>query len=312
MRVLVTGATGFVGANLVRRLIDSGWESHVTVRSESNQWRIAGLERQLTVHEADLRDSERVRRIVSLARPQVIYHLAACGGFTSQTESRDVLLSNLLGTVNLVRACEKLGFDCFVNTGSSSEYGIKQASMQEDDRVNPLGDYAVSKAAATLFCSSEALTKGLPIITLRLFSPYGPWDYPGRLIPYLIKSYLRQEVPNLSAPGFVRDFVYIGDVVEAYLQAVKAPGIAGEVLNIGSGIQSSVGEVTSLLAEKLQATTPPRWGKYPPRPLEPKVWLADLGKVKAKLDWEPKTPLSEGLDKTILWFRDSLSLYPRG
>lgn len=228
-KVLVTGATGFVGACLTRRLVDAGHEVHLCTRAESDRWRIADLLGDVREHEVNLRDRPSVEKAVRSIEPKIICHLATYGGFASQRESTAIYEVNLLGTVNLLRACEQTGFDLFINTGSSSEYGIKSQPMRESDLLEPIGDYGVSKAAASLFCSAEARETCLPIVTLRLFSPFGPWDDPKRLIPFVIKSFLRGEVPKLSTPASVRDYIFIDDVVDSYLHLIENPPVQGEI-----------------------------------------------------------------------------------
>jgi nucleoside-diphosphate-sugar epimerase len=309
MKVLVTGATGFVGAALVRRLVEQGKEVHIFRRRESALWRIHDLLDKLISHEVDLRDAAAVERSVANIRPTIIYHLATYGGFADQRDTAAIIAANFLGTVHLLRACEKVGFDCFVNTGSSSEYGIKAAPMRESDTTEPLGDYGVAKAAATLFCRSEAMQQGLPVVTLRLFSPYGPWDDPKRFISYVIKSLLRGDAPRLSSPDSVRDYIYIDDVVDLYLKVGKAPQCAGEIINVGSGVQSSLGEVVSLVNEIIGNGITPIWGTVPSQRAEPQSWVADINKAKLLLGWEPATPLRAGLRQTVEWLREHQQYY---
>lgn len=310
MKVLVTGATGFVGSCLTRRLVELNYDVHIFTRSKSNKWRIADLLGRVAEHEVDLRDADSVEKVVAKIAPTIICHLATYGGFAFQKEPSVVIESNLIGTVNLLTAIEKTGFDCFINTGSSSEYGIKLAPMSESDILEPVGAYGVSKAAATLFCRSMAIERGLPVATLRLFSPYGPWDDPKRLIPYVIKSFLRGESPLLAAPQACRDFVYIDDVLDVYLKVIKKPIPGGEIFNVGSGRQYSIGEVVSMVAKIIGNGLEPMWGKVKNQRPEPCSWVADIGKTKTQLSWSPETSFFEGLKKTTAWIKEKLELYP--
>lgn len=310
MKVLVTGATGFVGSCLTRRLVEMGYDVHIFTRSKSNKWRIADLLRKVTDHQVDLRDAGSVEKAVAQIGPTIIYHLATYGGFSSQKEPLVIIESNLMGTVNLLSACEKIGFDCFINTGSSSEYGLKSNPMSENDILEPVGDYGVSKAAATLYCRSSALEKDLPIITFRLFSPYGPWDDSKRLIPYVVKSLLRGESPKLSTPKSVRDFIYIDDVLDIFLKVINLPVSGGDIFNIGSGAQVSIGEVVSMITKIIESGVEPIWGKVNSQRPEPGSWAADIRKVKTELGWFPSKSLWTGLNKTVKWFRENLELYP--
>ena len=309
MKVLVTGATGFVGACLSRRLLETGHEVHAFVRRSANLWRLAEIAPHIVQHDVDLRDAHAVEQAVASIRPGKIFHLATYGGFSFQKDVDAIYAANLLGTVNLVQACEKVGFDCFIHTGSSSEYGIKSVPMKETDLLEPLGDYAVSKAAATLYCRSAALLKGLPIVTLRIFSPYGPWDDPQRLIPYVIASLLSGTVPALSNPAFVRDYIFIDDVIDAYLAVMAADIIAGEIYNVGSGRQTGIGEAVDRIVTVLDNGITPRWGAEPPRKTEPAVWVADTGKLQSHFNWKAATSLEGGLQQTVGWMREHLASY---
>lgn len=309
MRVLITGATGFVGACLARRLLELGHEIHLFVRPESNRWRIADIAHELTFHSVDLRDASGVEQAVTAIKPEGIFHLATYGGFSFQQEVASIYAANLLGTINLVRACEKSGFKYFVNTGSSSEYGLKLEGMKESDLLEPLGDYAVSKAAATLYCRSEAIQKNLPMITLRVFSPYGPWDDPKRLIPYVISSLLHEKAPVLSRPDSVRDYIYIDDVVDAYLAVTGAPIVPGAIYNVGSGQQTMIGDLVGRIVEVIGAGVSPVWGTREIARPEPTKWVAEINALKSHGQWQPTVTLEDGLQKTIFWMRDNLSSY---
>jgi nucleoside-diphosphate-sugar epimerase len=309
MRTLVTGATGFVGACLARRLLAIGHEVHIFARQNSDRWRIADIAPDLVAHDLDLRDSQAVERAVTAVRPEKVFHLATYGGFTFQKDLDAIYSVNLQGTVNLVRACEKAGFDSFIHTGSSSEYGMKGGPMKETDLLEPLGDYAVSKAAATLFCRSEALQKGLPIATLRIFSPYGPWDDPQRLIPYAISSLLKGVAPQLSSRTSVRDYIYIDDVIDAYLAVMRTDIIPGGIYNVGSGRQADIGAVVDRISGIIGNGIKAAWGAEAPRRAEPAVWVADAGMMKAAFGWQATTGLEEGLRQTVGWMRDHLACY---
>jgi nucleoside-diphosphate-sugar epimerase len=306
MSILVTGATGFVGGALVRRLSAAGHEVHILVRSNANRQRLAGLS-GIVEHEADLRDRERIEQVVRSIRPRIVCHCAVYGGFSAQNDTMTIFETNLTGTINLLRASERAGMERFVSTGSSSEYGFKSAPMREDDLPEPRGDYGVAKCAATLHCRSEATLKGLPVVILRLFSPYGPWDDPRRFIPSAIGTFLRGESPVLATPRAVRDYLYIDDVLDLYQLVMELPVPPGEIINGGSGCQVSVAEV----AERLQRLTggrAPRTETFAPQRPEPDEWVADISKARRLLGWAPRVDLDEGLSRTIAWMNE----YPDG
>lgn len=211
--------------------------------------------------------------------------------------------TNLAGTFHLLAACAETGFDRFVHAGSSSEYGIKSTPMSEKDPLAPEDAYGASKAGASLWCRAIAASWKLPVATLRLFSPYGPWDDPVRLIPTAARAFLDGRSPRLASPSGVRDFVFVDDVVDAFLLAATVPSAAGEILNIGSGRQTTVGEVVDILSRLIPGAPAPSWNAVPARPGSP-VWVADIGHARRLLGWEPKVPLEEGLQRTIEWMRN--------
>jgi len=228
-RVLLTGGTGFVGANLVRRLLADGHAVHLVVRPERSLWRLAGIRDDVKLHQASLEDRAAVERVVRRARPEWIFHLAAHGAYSWETDLDRILAVNLLGTVNLVRACLRPGFDAFVNAGSSSEYGFKKRAPTEREWVEPNSHYAIAKVAATHFCRFTARSERVSIATLRLYSVYGPWEEPGRLMPTLIVQGLAGRLPALVEPRIARDYVYVDDVCDAFVRAAAKPGIFDNV-----------------------------------------------------------------------------------
>lgn len=302
-RVLLTGATGFVGANLARRLLQEGHEVHCLVRPAHTSWRIAGLEEQLRISVADLTDLEGLDSVVGRIRPDWVFHLAAYGAYPWQTEVPRTLRTNFLGTVNLVQACLKSGFEIFINTGSSSEYGFKDHAPASTEPMAPNSYYAVGKAAATLFARHAALRERVCITTLRLYSVYGPFEEPGRLIPNIVVYGLKGLLPPLVDAQVARDFVHVGDVEDAYLHLAGNPaGKDGEIYNLGTGVQSTIADVVRLARQVLDLKVEPQWGTMPNREWDTSVWRADIAALRAT-GWSPRFGLEEGLRKTVDWFR---------
>ena len=172
-RAFVTGAGGFVGANLVRRLLRDGNEVHVLLR-EPNAWRLEEVAKDLHIHLGDLRNAEQLTRMIETVRPEWIFHLAAYGAYSWQTELSTMIETNITGTANLLNACLTTGFAAFVNAGSSSEYGFKDHAPSETEFLEPNSNYAVTKASATLFCRSVAQPRHASVRTLRLYSALRP------------------------------------------------------------------------------------------------------------------------------------------
>ena len=309
-RILITGAGGFVGANLTRYLVRCGCTPHILLKQASKYWRLQDIINSTAVHYCDIKDFGQVKQLVKEIKPDIVYHLAAYGGYpTAQQDLWAIVETNIKGTLNLLTALSDEKYELFVNTGSSSEYGLKNVPMVETDLLEPVNYYGVSKASASLFAQVFAKQKGQPIVTLRLFSVYGSYEEPMRLIPYLISSCLKNNDINLTGGDQVRDFIFVDDVIEAYIKLMLVPKIAGEVINIGSGKQYTIKEAAGIVTRSLGFKGRLNCGVLPYRDNEPKFWSADISKAKILFNWEPRTTFENGLSITIEWFKRNIKYY---
>ncbi len=310
-RALVTGATGFVGSHLARRLVQNGYEVHLIARATSNTWRITDILAKVSIHAVDLLEREKLAETVGSIQPDIIFHLANAGVYGGKhLPERDLIAVNFIGTHNLLNACEAVGYTCFVNTGSSAEYGPKGNPMSESDACDPVTMYGLTKLASTLCGRFEALAKNKPVVTLRLFSPYGPYDDPLRLMSYALVHAIKNVDLDLADPKAVRDYVYVGDVVEAYMNCIdRAARHPGEIINIGSGSQTPISTAIEQIMALTGSTSAIRWNAVSPRSFDARRWEADIRKAGALLDWRPRYSLEEGLRESIAWFRENITLY---
>jgi UDP-glucose 4-epimerase len=278
---LVTGAGGFVGANLVRRLLAEGRHVVALARPGSDPWRLTGLDVEIV--EVDVREA-------IPGRFDFVFHLAAHGAYSWQNDEGAIYETNVCGTENALRAGERV-----VVAGSSSEYGPKAHAPAEDEPLEPTSAYGAAKAAATRL----ALDRGA--VVLRLYSAYGPWEDPNRLVPTLLARALAGELPPLVSPRVARDFVYVDDVCDAFLRAAQAE--PGRVYNVGSGRQTTVAEVVEAVRKLLGVESEPRWGSMPDRIWDTETWVANPDRIRRELGWQARIGLEQGLARTIEWFR---------
>lgn len=302
-RVLLTGGAGFVGACLARKLLDQGLDVHLLTRPDSNPWRIRDLQGRARLHEVDLLDEAAVSKLLPSVNPDVVYHLATYGGYPEQTDPDRILRTNILGLWNLLKACEPTRCGLVVNCGSSSEYGFQPHPTRESDLLDPNSHYAVSKAAATLLCRHVSRTGKIPIATLRLYSVYGPFEEPTRLIPTLIRRALVQEPLVMVDPETGRDFVFIDDVLRAFVAWDRLAALNGDPINIGSGIQSTVRTALDTVLRLTGSRSEVQWNRMPPRVWDSRIWVADITQARARLDWSPEIAFDEGIRRTIDWQR---------
>ena len=304
LRILITGGAGFIGANLARHFTSIGHEVIVTQRKKKVSWRLNGA-KNIKISLLDLTEREAAFDAINSLKPDVVIHTACYGGYHFETEPYKIFRTNLLGTINILDASIDSGVSLFINTGSSSEYGIKEKPMAESDIIFPKTDYAISKSLATECCSYKNSSK-TKTVTLRLFSAYGYYEEKHRLIPYLLYSSIKKRKAKISALSNVRDFVFIEDINYAYERTIKfAPKIiGGSIINIGSGAEYTVKDVINNI-QGLEVEI--ESGERKQEAI--KHWRADINKASKILGWKPKIGLKEGLDKTRSWMEENLELY---
>jgi nucleoside-diphosphate-sugar epimerase len=309
VKALVTGAEGFLGANLVRALLAAGHDVTGLSRPGGAPWRLREIASELRVLELDLRDTHEIEPLLVASAPEWVFHLAAHGAYSWQTDVPQMIAVNVAATAALLAAARNVGVQAFVNVGSSSEYGLKRHPPREDERLEPNSHYAVTKAAGT-HLTALAAAGGLPAVTLRLYSIYGPWEDPGRLMPALVREASRGRLPPLVGPDTARDFVYVEDCCRALLDAAQR-GVPGTVLNVGSGRQTRLDEVVELARRALGVVEAPEWATMSQREWDTDVWVSDPRAAFEHLGWSASTGLGEGLTRMAAWLRARPQLWER-
>lgn len=307
--ILVTGASGFVGANLVRRLVKKNKKVSIIVKKTTDLWRLNDIKSKINIYYDDLADIVKLNKIMKKIQPDIIYHLAAYGAYPNQSDIFQAIKTNILGLVNLLTSAKESGVKMFINTGSSSEYGFKTKPMNEKDLLEPYSNYAVTKAFGSLYGQFLGKQRNFSVITLRYFSVYGPYEEATRLIPKLINGALNSELPPLVSPKVVRDFIYIEDVLDVMEEIVKHPELSGEIINLGTGQQTSLEAIVDLVVKLTNYQKKIIWGNMPNRSWDSNHWVADISKIKKSLHWLPKYDLKRGLKASIVWFLANKKYY---
>jgi nucleoside-diphosphate-sugar epimerase len=301
---LVTGATGFIGSHLVKRLLKESAEASCLVEPGADTSELESLGGLSGISSADLTDERAVRRVVSGKKPSVVFHLAAVGVADPGIDPLRAVKVNVEGTLNLLDALDG-SFDLFLNTGTCHEYGSAPAPFRETTPPAPGTVYAASKVAAWHFCNLFFDIRGWPIATLCLFTVYGPRQSPKTLVPSVILSALTKRELPMTSGDQVRDFIFVDDVVEGFLLAAKNPASAGKTINLCSGRGVSLRELVSKV-EALVGPVPVNFGLLPPRPGEASEIIGDNSVARELLGWVPKVGLEEGLALTVEWFRQGV------
>jgi len=303
--IVIIGASGFIGANLFRRLLCEREDVYGLIHEPFVPWRLLGLEQSRMLH-CDVTQAVEVQSALNRLKPQTLFVLSAYGGRSQQTDSLRIYETNVMGLLNILDATRVQGFASLVHAGSSSEYGLNAKAPSEDGPLKPNSHYAVSKISCAYLLFFAAQQQSLPVVDLRLYSVYGPWEDPDRLIPRLVHLGLQGKYPPFVDPEISRDFVYIEDVVDAFLLAAirgvqKAPG---QWFNIATGRRTSMRDVASEAQRLFGIQGEPSWSSMPNRFWDLKDWYGNPRLAEEVLGWKAATLFSDGLRKTADWMRE--------
>ncbi len=298
LKILVTGASGFIGSHLCRQLLQSGADLHAVSRRPRS-----GTNDAIQWHHADLSTHEAVLDLFKEVKPDIVFHLAS-----EVTGSRDMKIvlptfrANLMSTVNILLAAAEQRCRRVVLAGSLEE------PEGDGQRMIPSSPYAAAKSAAGAYARMFHALYDTPVVTARIFMVYGPGQQDLRkLVPYVTLALLRGETPKLSSGLRPVDWIYVGDIVDGLLAMGIAPGITGTTLDLGSGTLMTTRQVVEMLCDILRTEIRPDFGAIPDRPME-RIIGASVEDTRRMLGWQPSISLRTGLERTVDWYRQRLEL----
>lgn len=302
--ILVTGAAGFIGANISRKLLEFRSDVFAVVHS-SDSWRLNGINSENIIF-VDLNDEISLKNAIMKIKPKTVFDCAAYGAYSFQTDTKKIYDTNFQSKIKLVEYLENVGINAYVHAGSSSEYGMNCQAPKELEICKPNSDYSVSKLAFSNYLNFMGNVKGFPCLNLRLYAVYGEYEDPSRLIPQAITHGLKGEFPPLVDSNISRDFVYVQDVVKAFVLAASKmnPDIYGLDVNIGTGTQTRIFELAQVCKQIFNLNSDPEFGSMPNRKWDLINWYCSPELAKSVLNWEAETSLHQGLTLTIKWIKN--------
>jgi len=299
--ILVTGASGFIGANLFKSIAAVRPDVFACVR-QGKGWRLTDVSDEKVVS-VDFNDPAATKNLVDSIGPQTVLDCVAYGGYSFEEDPARIYQTNFQSVVQLTTLLATRPFAAFIHAGSSSEYGINCKAPVESDVCVPNSHYAVSKLAAANYLQYMGKQRDFPCVNLRLYSVYGPLEDTSRLIPNLLRQALAGSLPPFVDPRTSRDFVHVDDVCAAFILAAAKmhPGHYGEHFNIGSGTKTTIMELAERTRSLFRVTAEPKFGTMEGRAWDLAEWYANPLKAQQKLGWSAHIPLEDGLRTTASW-----------
>ncbi|HWC12716.1 MAG TPA: SDR family NAD(P)-dependent oxidoreductase [Acidimicrobiales bacterium] len=311
-RALVTGAEGFIGSHLVEQLLSEGATVRALVHyNPFGRWTwLQEHSSDVEIVAGDVRDGDRVARAIE--GTEVVFHLAALVGIPYSYEAPDSYVqTNVVGTYNVLTGARRAGVDRMVHTSTSEVYGTaRRVPIDESHPLQPQSPYSASKIGADMLALSFHHSFGLPVSVMRPFNTYGPRQSSRAVIPSILGQLLAgAEQVRIGATSPTRDFNFVTDTVRGFLAVAASDRAVGEVVNIGSGREISVGDLVDLLVQisGRSATVVTDTERLRPGGSEVERLLCDNARAKEWTGWRPEVTLEEGLRKTAEWVADNLS-----
>ncbi len=301
MKLLITGATGFVGAKTLELALAAGHEVAAPVRPQSPARRLVQFAGRYEHLALELNDRAALTAAVGKFRPDAIIHLAWAGVANSARNAQTQISENIDAACALVEAGAAAGCGAFIGTGSQGEYGAG-STMLEDALPQPTTLYGAAKVSALYLTRQLAAQAGMRHAWLRIFSTYGPDDNAGWLIPSLITQMLNGERPMTTLGTQFWDWLYVDDVARGLLSATETPTAAG-IFNLGSGeavqVRKAVEAIRDLAAPDMELM----FGEIPFRPDQVMHMQANIERLRTATGWAPQVPFTEGIARTVDWYR---------
>jgi NAD dependent epimerase/dehydratase len=315
--VLVTGAGGFIGSHLTEHLVNLTANVKTFVRYNSrNDWGLLELLPKdkldkVEVITGDLKDVDAIRHAAEDV--DIIFHLGSLIAIPySYLHPRETIETNIIGTLNVLTAAREEGIEKVIHTSTSEVYGTaKYIPIDENHPLQGQSPYSASKIGADKIAESFFRSYDLPVSIIRPFNTFGPRQSARAVIPTIISQALTRKKIVLGSLHPTRDYTYIEDLVEAFINVAESPKSVGEVINIGSNFEMSIGDLAnkifSLVGKNAEINTDP--ARVRPQDSEVERLWCDNTKAKRLLGWQPTASLEEGLKTTIDWISEHIRLY---
>ena len=301
--ILIFGAGGFIGFNALLTILKKRKDVVGVSHDPNSNWRFnAGLFSAIHIKKCDMNKREKLTQILTEIKPRTILNFAAFGAYSYQKDLYNIYQTNFITTLNSIEIAKKIGFDAYVYAGTSSEYGLNCVAPKEQDELIPNSHYAVSKAAVSHLITYYGKIESLPITHLRLYSAYGPWEEPKRLIPQLILHAERGGFPPLVNPLISRDYVYVDDIVQVFIQsALHINKMKGSIFNVATGNKTTIRQLVRTVKSLANLKQKPVFSSMPNRDWDLVNWYGNATRLAIITQGKSFSSLEQGINETIKW-----------
>lgn len=300
--ILIFGASGFIGTNLLRNILRVRSDVYGVFHTDPNDWRFRGISPE-NLRGCDITDKDSLRSLIDSVRPQTVFNLSAYGAYSRQKDTERIYDVNFMATVNLLSMLKDRNVSAYVHAGTSSEYGLNCNAPSEQGPFEPNSDYAVSKVACSYLIQYYGKQLGVRAVNLRLYSIYGPWEEPDRLVPRMLLAGHNGHYPPLVSPTISRDFVYVDDACNAFVRAAikGCEHHKGESFNVASGKLTTIEQLARWSQKHFGLKSDPVFANMENRSWDLANWVGNPSHIEKALGWKARTSLEDGLATTEKW-----------
>lgn len=316
-KILITGGAGFIGSHLAENLIRQDHEvvivdnmdPYYSVKIKEKNLNFIEETGSFTLIKGDITDRDAIKKLIEDGVEYIFHEAAQPGVRASVIDPIKPYNVNITGTLNVLEAARKSGVKRVINASSSSVYGkVEYLPFDEKHPTQPISPYGVSKLAAELYCKVYNDIYGLPTVSLRYFTVYGPRMRPDLAIPIFTKALMEGKSPTIFGDGKqTRDLTFIDDIISANLRLLDSSKADGEVINVGGGKRIDVNQLYGILMSLIECDIEPIYGDVIKG--DAKHTLSNIDKARQLIGYEPTTSIEKGLKRFFEWYKANMDFY---
>ena len=307
--ILIFGVSGFEGSNIFRKILKHRDDCFGVLDDNKEYWRLKNLPLR-NLKKCDITKVHEIESLINNLNPKTIYNFAEYGSYSYQQNVKRIYDVNFTGLGLLLDTIKNKNISAFIQAGSYAEYGFNSQFPDENSSLEPYSEYSVSKIASNYLIKYFGNVYNLPIVNLRFYSVYGPWEEPDRLVSQLIVKGFNKQYPSFASPTVTKDFIYIDDAINAVLKAsLTAENFKGETFNVASGLKTSLQDLANFSKNHFEIPFEPSFFNFEKRDWDLDLCAGNIEKTINLLNWKPQININDGLIRTASWMKNKTEFY---